>query len=115
MTNKTPPVSPGPLLSVDGDPVFDEIWQAQALGIADTLVQNGVFSAEAWSQALGDTLKQAQIEGEADDQGNYYRCVLSALESLVMENSNINPQMLDEKLSDLGEEQDHHARKTETR
>jgi hypothetical protein len=32
-----------------------------------------------------------------------------------MENSNINPQMLDEKLSDLGEEQDHHARKTEIR
>ena len=115
MTNKTPSVSPGPLLSVDGDPVFNEIWQAQALGISDTLVQNGVFSAGAWSQALGDALKQAKIEGEADDQENYYRCVLGALESLVMENSNINPQMLDEKLSDLAEERDHHARKTETR
>ena len=36
-----------PLASVDGEAAFDEPWQAEALAIADTLVQSGMFSAVA--------------------------------------------------------------------
>ena len=43
-----------PLASVDGEPAFAEAWQAEALAIADTLVQNGLFSAGDWSEALGE-------------------------------------------------------------
>ncbi len=42
-----------PLASVDGEAAFDEPWQAEALAIADTLVQNGMFSAGAWSAGIG--------------------------------------------------------------
>ena len=79
-----------PLAGVDGDPVFDEAWQAQALAIADTLVQNGVFSAVEWSAALGDALAAAAAGGEPDNQETYYQCVLRAVESLVERNSEID-------------------------
>ncbi len=79
-----------PLAGVDGDPVFDEAWQAQALAIADTLVQNGLFSAPEWSAALGATLAAAEAEGRADNQDTYYHCVLETIESLVAARSDID-------------------------
>ncbi len=83
-----------PLAGVDGEPVFAEAWQAQALAIADTLVQNGMFSAAAWSDALGEALRQAEADGANDDQETYYRCVLRALEGLVASNSEIDRQSM---------------------
>ena len=52
-----------PLKSVDGDAAFDEAWQAEALAIADSLVQSGLFSAADWSQTLGAALRQAEVDG----------------------------------------------------
>ena len=83
-----------PLAGVDGEPVFSEAWQAQALGIADTLVQNGMFSASAWSEALGETLREAEASGASDGQETYYRCVLKALEGLVADHSEIDRQSM---------------------
>jgi nitrile hydratase accessory protein len=79
-----------PLADRDGDPDFDEAWQAQALAIADNLVRNGLFSASDWSAALGLQLAEAVKHGEADTQQSYYGCVLSALETLVAANSDID-------------------------
>ena len=79
-----------PLAGVDGEAAFDEAWQAEALAIADTLVQNGLFSANAWSQALGEALREAEAGGARDDQQTYYQCVLSALESLIAAHSEID-------------------------
>ena len=79
-----------PLAGVDGDPVFDEAWQAQALAIADTLVRNGLFSAVEWSQTLGEKLAAAERDGEPDNQETYYRCVLKAVESLIESHSDID-------------------------
>ena len=84
-----------PLAGVDGEPVFAEAWQAQALAIADTLVQNGVFSASDWSEALGEALQQAEAGGADDDQETYYRCVLQALEGLVASHSEIDRQSME--------------------
>jgi len=84
-----------PLASVDGQPAFDEPWQAEVLAIADCLVQDGLFSASAWSDALGEALKQAQSGGASDDQETYYRCVLRALEGLVASHSEIDRQTMD--------------------
>ena len=83
-----------PLASVDGDPVFDEAWQAQALAIADTLVQNGLFSASEWSQALGDELAAAAADNASDNQETYYACVLNALEKLVARHSEIDREAM---------------------
>ncbi len=89
-----------PLAAVDGEPAFDEAWQAQVLAIADTLVQNGMFSAGAWSETLGAALKQAEDDGAEDNQETYYQCALTALESLVAQNSEIDKQTMTGKRDD---------------
>lgn len=89
-----------PLLSRDGDPLFDEAWQAEALAIADTLLRSGMFDAVAWSGALGRALKQSGVDGDSDNQETYYRCVLNALEILVTENSEIGLQAINDKRKD---------------
>lgn len=73
----------GPLKRTDGDPVFDEAWQAQALAIADSLVKRGTFSAAAWATALGKEVHREANDGEADDALSYYRAVVAALESIL--------------------------------
>lgn len=89
-----------PLAGRDGDPVFDEPWQAQALAIADTLVKNGLFSAEQWSQALGAALAAAEQHGAPDNQDTYYQCVLKAVETLVAAHSDIDREAMSSKRGD---------------
>jgi len=62
----------------DGDPVFEEAWQAQALGMADCMVSAGAFSAKVWAAALGRAVRD-----EEDTTAGYYRAVLAALETLL--------------------------------
>ena len=89
-----------PLSNVDGDPAFDEPWQAEALAMADTLVSQGVFSAGAWSEALGRALRIAESDGAVDNLETYYNCVLSALEQLVAEHSEIDQSAMAGKRRD---------------
>ncbi len=69
----------GPLKIRDGEAVFDEAWQAQALGIADMLVKQGVFTASQWAEALGVAVR----EDGADTTESYYAAVLRAVERLL--------------------------------
>ena len=89
-----------PLAAVDGQPAFEEAWQAEVLAIADTLVQNGMFSAGEWSDALGAALESAAADGAVDNQETYYRCALQALETLVASNSEIDQQAMAGKRED---------------
>ena len=61
---------------------FEEPWQAQALALADSLVQAGRFSATDWGAALGTALKEAEARGAPDTLDGYYAAVLVALERL---------------------------------
>lgn len=79
----TPDELLGPLRRKDGDPVFDEAWQAQALAMADTLVKKGTFSAEEWAATLGAELRSAADTGAPDNAQTYYLAVLAALENLL--------------------------------
>ncbi len=79
-----------PLAAVDGEPAFDEAWQAQVLAIADTLVHTGLYSAGEWSQTLGEELAAAEARGSEDNQQTYYQCALRALETLVSNHSEID-------------------------
>jgi nitrile hydratase accessory protein len=72
-----------PLADTDGDPVFDEAWQAQALAMADNLVKSGLFSANDWTDALGQSLKESADRADVDTQQTYYLCVLKTLEKLM--------------------------------
>lgn len=89
-----------PLAAVDGEPAFDEPWQAEVLAIADSLVQDGLFSAGAWSDALGAALAKAETDGASDNQETYYQCALAALETLVAEHSEIDRQAMAGKRND---------------
>jgi len=73
----------GPLQRKDGDPTFDEAWQAQSLAIADMLIDAGVVTATGWAEALGAELKSAAQAGAADNADTYYLAVLRAVEKLL--------------------------------
>ncbi len=64
---------------------FSEPWQAQALAVAMSLQQAGVFTASEWSDALGAAIKRAQAAGDPDTGDTYYSHVLDALETLMRE------------------------------
>ena len=72
-----------PFKRMDGEPVFDEPWQAQVLAMVDTLIANGTIKATAWSDTLGSELKKAQPSGASDNITTYYKAVLQALEQLL--------------------------------
>lgn len=72
-----------PLKRMDGDPVFDEPWQAQVLAMADTLVSQGIIAPTAWSERLGAELENAQSTGAPDNIDTYYKAALRALEHLL--------------------------------
>lgn len=78
----SPPETPAdplaPLARRDGDPVFEEAWQAQALAMADCMVRAGAFGAADWAAELGRA-----VRAEEDTTTGYYRAVLAALESLL--------------------------------
>ncbi len=71
-----------PLARHDGEPAFDEPWQAQVLGVAYALADAGLFTSAAWSETLGAELRLAAGRGAPDDQGTYYAAALAALERL---------------------------------
>ncbi len=72
-----------PLQRKNNEPVFDEAWQAQVLGIADSLVELGLLSRDEWASALGEELKNNQSTGAPDNAESYYRAVLRAVEVLL--------------------------------
>lgn len=78
-----PASTPGPLARRDGEPAFDEPWQAQVMALAFELVERGVFTATQWSEALGAELAARAARGEADDPAGYYQAALAALEALL--------------------------------
>jgi nitrile hydratase accessory protein len=69
----------------DGEPLFAEPWEAQALALAVALQRAGAFTANEWADALGAAIKRAQAAGDPDDGSTYYQHVLAALEHLVQE------------------------------
>ena len=88
------PAAAAPLKRLDGGPVFDEPWQAQALALADTLIGDGTIAAADWSAALGAALVAAQSEGAPDTVETYYRAVVVALEELTERHGGIGAEAL---------------------
>lgn len=94
-----PETSPiAPLARRDGEPAFDEPWQAQALALAFALCERGVFSAAAWSEALGAELRRAEAQGAPDNHDTYYEAVLAALEQLLAAAGGITQDKVSERI-----------------
>lgn len=68
-----------PFKHEDTAPVFEEAWQAEALAMANALVETGAISATDWAEALG-AARRGQ-EGQAETVSLYYVAVLTALEA----------------------------------
>ena len=79
-----------PFKRMDGEPAFDEPWQAQVLAMVDTLIAKGTIEATAWSDSLGNELKKAQLSGASDNITTYYKAVLQTLEQLLDQNTDIS-------------------------
>jgi len=88
----------GPLQRKDGDPTFDEAWQAQSLAIADALVDAGMVTAMGWAEALGFELQSAARAGAADNADTYYLAVLGAVEKLLRQIEVIGRDELDARV-----------------
>jgi nitrile hydratase accessory protein len=70
-----------------GSTVFAVPWHAEALGIANALIQNGMYSQVEWANALAAEIRGLTAAGEPDTEETYYQAVLAALEGLVGEKS----------------------------
>ena len=81
----------GPLVRRDGEPAFEEAWQAELLALAYALADRGVFSPSQWSEALGAALRRAAADGAPDDQATYYTAALAALERLLATDGRLGP------------------------
>lgn len=87
-----------PLARLDDEPLFDEPWQAQALGLAFSLSERGVFSPADWSHTLGAVHRQLLSEGSSDTPQTYYEAVVLAVEKLVQENSQLSGELLENRV-----------------
>ena len=74
---------PQPLKNLDGQPVFEQEWQAQVLAMADALITNKSIEPISWSEAFGSGLAQAHAAGRQDDMETYYAVALDTLEMLM--------------------------------
>ena len=88
----------GPLARRDAEPGFDEPWQAQVLALAFNLIEQDVFSASQWSDALGAALKHAEACGEPDVPQTYYQAALAALEILLTADGRIAADNLTDRV-----------------
>lgn len=88
-----PELGLGFLRAKDGEPVFGEPWHAQALALADLLVQRGAISVARWAETLRAEI--GTLDAESDDRETYYRAVLAALERLLTENGSVTRAELD--------------------
>ena len=79
-----------PLRREAASQLFDEPWQAQALAMADLLVQSGTIDAQDWASTLGARLRSAGA-AQADDANAYYGAVLGALEDLLYGSNALDP------------------------
>ena len=83
-----------PLARRDGEPAFEDAWQAELLALAYALSDKGVFTPTEWSEALGAELRQASARGEPDDQNTFYGAALSALERLILRDGRVTVEAL---------------------
>jgi nitrile hydratase accessory protein len=85
---------PGRLKSKDGEPVFGEPWQAQAMAMAQLLMAEGLLTPSDWAEVLGEEVRKAEAAGGADTTETYYVAVISSLERLLVSASRVSREEL---------------------
>lgn len=88
---------PRPLADRDGEPFFDEPWQAQAIGLAFSLAERGIFSPAEWSATLGAAHTDLIDKGAGDTSATYYEAVAVALEQLLSGIAPLNAEAISDR------------------
>jgi nitrile hydratase accessory protein len=86
-----------PLLRDDGEPAFEEPWQAHVLAIASALAEGKAFTPGQWSEALGAELRRCASRGDPDSRETYYAAAVSALEKLLDRAGSVSREALDRR------------------
>lgn len=79
------------------DSAFAEPWQARAFAIAVTACRQGCFTWSEWTHALGRELRLASDPDPQTAGASYYRCWLSALQSLLLAKGAVGQAELHER------------------
>ena len=90
----------GHLPRKDGEPIFAEPWNAQALAMADLLIKSGRISPSDWASCLGAEIAAAHAAGHPDNSDTYYQAALSALEHLLVAQGRVSRQELEQRQED---------------
>ena len=89
-----------PFQRMDGEPLFDEPWQAELLAMVDALIEAGRLSPVDWSDCLGAALKASAARGDSDGVDSYYNAALQALEKLLDEGGSLPASEVEQRRDD---------------
>ncbi len=80
-------------MRLDGEPTFDEPWQARVMALASEMVRNDeMISRARWSEALGQSLQDCPESIEEHEMDSYYASALEVLEQLLVESGILGKQ-----------------------
>ena len=78
--------------------VFAEPWEAHVFAIAVKLSEKGLFKWSDWTNALAEEIKEAKEQGNPDFGNTYYKFLLSALETILLEKNILKKSDLNSKM-----------------
>jgi len=67
----------------DGEPIFEEPWQARSFAMTLQLSESGVFTWREWADALSQTIADREKSEPIRDATGYYTAWQASLENLV--------------------------------
>jgi len=87
----------------NGELVFAEPWESRAFGLAMTLHGAGVFTWDEFRDQLIASIAGWESTAEPGDCYSYYRCWLTALESVLGDKGLVAPEALAERAEVLAQ------------
>jgi nitrile hydratase accessory protein len=88
----------------NGEPVFNEPWEAKAFAIVNHLAANAHCSWSEWTDYL--TAEITATEQDAPGSKAYYEQWMAACEKLLVEKGIIEVQAINQRMNDLIAEQE---------
>jgi nitrile hydratase accessory protein len=88
-----------PLPQKQGEPVFQDSWEAEAYAIGNLLVKEGHLLSAEWMQRMAVAISAAQAAGDPDHGDTYYQHWCAALESFCFDRNWISPDLYQQQLA----------------
>lgn len=89
----------------NGEPVFEEIWQSRAFGIAVALYNKGKYPWEDFRDNLAEQIKPEDCKflesSETETEFNYYEHWVATLEKLLLERGLLSQQEIERRKAEF--------------